>query len=52
MDCIGKDLMLPELEVGEWLYFTNMGAYTVAAASAFNGFKQSPTLHYIQRPAA
>lgn len=49
MDCIGKDLLLPELEVGEWLYFKNMGAYTVAAASSFNGFKQSPTLHYIIR---
>jgi ornithine decarboxylase len=49
MDCIGKDLLLPELEVGEWLYFKNMGAYTVAAASSFNGFKQSATHHYIVR---
>jgi len=49
MDCIGKDLLLPELEVGDWLYFNNMGAYTVAAASSFNGFKQSPNLHYIIR---
>jgi len=50
MDCIAKDIMLPELEVGEWLYFKNMGAYTVAAASPFNGFKASPTLFYIQSP--
>jgi len=50
MDCIAKDIMLPELEVGEWLYFKNMGAYTVAASSPFNGFKASPTTIYIQTP--
>jgi ornithine decarboxylase len=46
MDCIGKDILLPELEVGEWLYFKNMGAYSVAAASPFNGFKSHPTMFY------
>jgi len=48
MDCIAKDILLPELNVGEWLYFKNMGAYTVAAASPFNGFKSHPTTYYIQ----
>jgi len=48
MDCIGKDLELPELEVGEWLYFNSMGAYTTSAASPFNGFKSHPTTFYIQ----
>jgi ornithine decarboxylase len=48
MDCIAKGLMLPELEVGEWLYFKNMGAYTVAAASPFNGFKARPIIFYVQ----
>jgi len=48
MDCISKDIELPELEVGEWLYFKNMGAYSVAAASPFNGFKSHPTTFYIQ----
>jgi len=47
MDCIGKDILLPELNIGEWLYFKNMGAYTVAAASPFNGFKSSPTTFYV-----
>jgi len=47
MDCISKDIQLPELHVGEWLYFKNMGAYSVAAASPFNGFKSSPTTFYI-----
>jgi len=48
MDCIAKDIVLPELEVGEWLYFKCMGAYTTAAASPFNGFKSHPTTFYIQ----
>jgi len=47
MDCIAKGIMLPELEVGEWLYFRNMGAYTCAAASPFNGFKAYPSTYYI-----
>jgi len=46
MDCIGKDILLPELEVGEWLYFKQMGAYTTSAASPFNGFKSHPTTFY------
>jgi len=50
MDCIAKDISLPELEVGEWLYFNNMGAYTVAAASPFNGFKSCPNIYYVQTP--
>jgi len=50
MDCIAKDIMMPELEVGEWLYFKNMGAYTTAAASPFNGFKSHANTYYIQTP--
>jgi len=50
MDCIAKDIYLPELEVGEWLYFRHMGAYTTAAASPFNGFKAQPNTFYVQSP--
>jgi len=50
MDCIAKDIYMPELEVGEWLYFRNMGAYTTAAASPFNGFKAYPNTFYVQSP--
>lgn len=38
MDCISKEVMLPELNIGDWIYFPNMGAYTLCAASTFNGF--------------
>ena len=45
MDCITKDSALPLLEVGDWMYFENMGAYTLAAASTFNGFQKSRVLY-------
>lgn len=37
MDCVVQDTTLPDLAVGDWLYFRNMGAYTAAAGSNFNG---------------
>ena len=33
-----KDLCLPEPEVGDYLAFRNMGAYTLCCAVEFNGF--------------
>lgn len=45
LDCINEECELPELHVGEWLFFKNMGAYTLAAASAFNGMPP-PKRHY------
>ncbi|XP_078503930.1 ornithine decarboxylase [Lissotriton helveticus] len=51
LDRIVERFDLPELQVGDWMIFENMGAYTVAAASTFNGF-QRPTLYYVMsRPA-
>lgn len=49
--CDGQDRIverfdLPDLQVGDWMLFENMGAYTVAASSTFNGF-QRPTLFYV-----
>jgi len=38
LDCIYKRVDLPMLNIGDWVYFSGMGAYTSAAASAFNGF--------------
>jgi len=46
LDCISKNAMLPKLEVGEWMYFKEMGAYTVAAASRFNGFDH-PSVFFV-----
>ncbi|KAL3881866.1 hypothetical protein ACJMK2_028258 [Sinanodonta woodiana] len=45
IDCINEKTQLPELKVGDWLYFLDMGAYTTVAASAFNGMTQ-PVRYY------
>ncbi|MBK7055744.1 MAG: type III PLP-dependent enzyme [Leptospiraceae bacterium] len=39
MDKIADGIMLPELVCGNWLIIRNHGAYTIAAASKFNGFE-------------
>ncbi|XP_070556890.1 ornithine decarboxylase-like [Ptychodera flava] len=38
LDRIMEHCMLPELDVGDWIVFEDMGAYTLCAASTFNGF--------------
>jgi ornithine decarboxylase len=37
-DCVGNDIQLPEVSVGDTLRIPNMGAYTTVTASEFNGF--------------
>lgn len=46
VDVLAKHVMLPEIKPNDWLYFTNLGAYTTASSSNFNGFG-SPKIHYI-----
>ena len=45
IDCLNASVRLPKLEPGDWLYYENMGAYTICAASQFNGFKKSEVLY-------
>ncbi|KAG6013693.1 Ornithine decarboxylase [Claviceps lovelessii] len=35
------------LDVGDWLYFENMGAYTKCSATTFNGFSNSHEVIYV-----
>ena len=46
LDMITEDRFLPEVNVGDWLYFEDMGAYTVAASSTFNGFQKPRSFYY------
>ncbi|CAL1298493.1 unnamed protein product [Larinioides sclopetarius] len=48
-DCIVEDCLLPEMEVGEYILFDNMGAYTRSLVSGFNGFPM-PITHYVFPP--
>jgi ornithine decarboxylase len=45
IDCVVSQVALPELHEGDWLYFENMGAYTRAAASNFNGFAKANVVY-------
>jgi len=45
IDVVSDHEYLPKLEVGDWLYFQNMGAFTVSSSTSFNGF-DLPKFHY------
>ncbi|KAG5509828.1 hypothetical protein JKF63_07473 [Porcisia hertigi] len=38
MDCILKKQPFPEMKLGDWLLVPDMGSYTTASGSGFNGF--------------
>jgi ornithine decarboxylase len=46
LDCIAHNIQLPKLDVGDWMWFPDMGSYTVASASSFNGF-HTDKYHFI-----
>ncbi|CAI5737429.1 unnamed protein product [Hyaloperonospora brassicae] len=46
MDCIMKEVELPLLDVGQWIVFPSMGAYTCAAGSDFNGFQRPQKIYF------
>lgn len=46
LDCINESCLLPEMKQGDWLLFHNMGAYTMSAASTFNGMPK-PCVYYV-----
>ncbi|RIB06465.1 pyridoxal-dependent decarboxylase [Gigaspora rosea] len=50
IDCISTVSSLPVLLPGDWLYFEEMGAYTICAASQFNGFKKSNIIYTATNP--
>lgn len=45
-----ENVLLPELEVGDWIVFEDMGAYTLPVASPFNGFP-IPRVHVVTNEA-
>ncbi|RCV12741.1 hypothetical protein SETIT_2G293400v2 [Setaria italica] len=47
LDKVVTGYQLPEMRVGDWLVFDDMGAYTTAAGSKFNGFDTSDIKVYV-----
>lgn len=45
-DCVVKHCMLPKLDVGDWVMFEEIGAYTMVLATDFNGFPK-PKRFYV-----
>jgi ornithine decarboxylase len=41
--CYGSEM--DELEIGDWLYFPWMGAYTSVTSSEFNGFPKPQAIY-------
>jgi len=44
-DCLMQQEPLPKMDIGNWIVWPNMGAYTIAASSCFNGIQLAET-HY------
>ena len=50
IDLVSEEIMLPDLEVGEYIIHTDMGAYTVAVVpgqESFNGFNKTLVKYFI-----
>jgi len=48
LDTLLKNYPLPKLNTDEYIFWRNMGAYTICAAASFNGFPL-PKIHYVWR---
>jgi len=45
LDCISQSELLPELEIEDLVYSENIGAYSSASATWFNGFPPAKVIH-------
>ncbi len=52
LDTISLAERLPRLKMGDLLYSENIGAYSHASSTWFNGFPPAKVLHINQEPAA
>lgn len=49
LDIVLENILLPEMEIGEWMFFENMGAYTLPIACPFNGFALPTVKHFVSK---
>ena len=49
-DIVARDILLPEMETGDWLVFDDNGNYRVATSTTFNGFEAHPIHRFITKP--
>lgn len=48
-DIVLRDVLLPEMECGDWLVFPDSGAYNISTSTFFNGFPNHPVYNFIER---
>lgn len=48
-DIVLRDVLLPEMECGDWLVFDNSGAYRITTSTLFNGFPNHPVYSFIDK---
>jgi ornithine decarboxylase len=46
LDCVSQHCELPELDIGDWVYFDDVGDYSLTLATSFNGMPK-PLPHYV-----
>lgn len=48
-DQVESDILLPELQSGDWLILENFGGYRFTTSSFFNGFTPHPAFNFVER---
>ena len=48
LDKVADGLYLPKLKLGDWLYYEDMGAYSLSLTADFNGFPKPVTYYFIK----
>lgn len=49
LDCINSSIQIPKLNIGDWILWKNMGAYTISAAVQFNGLPFGKPLYFMSK---
>jgi ornithine decarboxylase len=49
LDCIHSSIKIPKLDIGDWILWKNMGAYTISAAVQFNGLPVGKPLYFMSK---
>jgi len=48
LDTIGLAEQLPDMQIGDLVYSENIGAYSAASSTSFNGFPPAKVVHVHQ----
>jgi ornithine decarboxylase len=49
LDCINASIQMSKLNINDWVYWKNMGAYTISGAVQFNGLPYGKPLYYMSK---